>query len=851
MKTLVLNRTITLSIFVMIVLLICGLHGITYGAAGGVCQVGDVLSPGESCTDPGTGDTFSVLNNGSGRYLFITAGRGINLQGSINGKQRNFVADKRADGNWEIKSVTPGGGAQPDLPQPTPQPAPQPDLVIQSIQSNKGSLAPGERFTLSATVRNSGDGRASSTTLRYYRSSDATISSRDTAVGTDSVSALAANRIGDESINLTAPTSPGTYYYGVCVDSVTDESDTDNNCSTAVSVTVTAPPVVSEVDPDTLSIYWTTGGTGFGTQKIQRANLDGSNIEDLVTQGHWLTDIALDVASGKIYWVDFGEERIQRANLDGSNIEAIPKHKVGGLRPWSVALDVASGKMYWTDAGTGFGTQKIQRANLDGSNIEDLVTQELDTLHSIALDVAGGKMYWVEDSWAKIHRANLDGSNVEDLVRGGLLASPQGIALDVAGGKMYWADRTTSKIQRANLDGSNIEDLVTERQGLMSPQAVALDVASGKMYWTDAGTDKIQRANLDGSSIEDLITGLSDPSSIALGISSQALTDSGSPTPDLVIEAVLATPVTVAPGEKFRLYATLKNQGTAESTATTVRYYRSTDRVITPRDTQLGSARRNSLAPNATLRRYLIITAPTTPGTYYYGVCVDSVTNESDTDNNCSIAVSVTVTAPAVVAEDVNDDGVVDVQDLVYVARRYGQTGTNSADVNKDRVVNVDDMILIAAVLDADAAAPSLHPATLEGLTVVDVQLWLSQAQQRDLTDLSVRRGILFLEQLLASMVPKETVLLANYPNPFNPETWIPYQLSKAADVTLTIYDIQGHVVRALGLGHQAAGMYQSRSRAAYWDGRNALGEPVASGVYFYTLSTGDFSATRKMLIRK
>ena len=93
--------------------------------------------------------------------------------------------------------------------------------------------------------------------------------------------------------------------------------------------------------------------------------------------------------------------------------------------------------------------------------------------------------------------------------------------------------------------------------------------------------------------------------------------------------------------------------------------------------------------------------------------------------------------------------------------------------------------------------------------------------------------------------------LLVNFPNPFNPETWIPYQLAKDAEVTLTIYAIDGQVVRRLVLGHQPAGIYQTRSRAAYWDGRNAFGEPVASGVYFYTLTAGDFTATRKMLIRK
>ena len=100
-------------------------------------------------------------------------------------------------------------------------------------------------------------------------------------------------------------------------------------------------------------------------------------------------------------------------------------------------------------------------------------------------------------------------------------------------------------------------------------------------------------------------------------------------------------------------------------------------------------------------------------------------------------------------------------------------------------------------------------------------------------------------------VIPEKTVLLTNYPNPFNPETWIPYQLSEPVEVTLTIYNMRGVVVRELKLGHQPAGFYQSRSRAIHWDGRNMFGEKVATGVYFYTLKAGEFSATRKMLIRK
>ena len=92
---------------------------------------------------------------------------------------------------------------------------------------------------------------------------------------------------------------------------------------------------------------------------------------------------------------------------------------------------------------------------------------------------------------------------------------------------------------------------------------------------------------------------------------------------------------------------------------------------------------------------------------------------------------------------------------------------------------------------------------------------------------------------------------MPNYPNPFNPETWIPYELAEAVSVTLTFYDVRGRVVRTLALGHRPAGVYRTKARAAYWDGRNAQGERVASGVYFYTFTAGDFTATGKLVVRK
>ena len=200
---------------------------------------------------------------------------------------------------------------------------------------------------------------------------------------------------------------------------------------------------------------------------------------------------------------------------------------------------------------------------------------------------------------------------------------------------------------------------------------------------------------------------------------------------------------------------------------------------------------------------------------------------------------------------DINRDGLVNIQDLVIVGARLGQKGHNSADLNGDGLVDIVDLVLVANAFSADAAAPSLNPHVLEQLTAADVKDWLSQARQLELTDPAYLRGITVLEQLHKALTPKVTALLPNFPNPFNPETWIPYHLSKEADVTLHIYAMNGTLVRTLSLGHQVAGMYQDRSRAAYWDGKNELGEKVASGVYFYTLTAGEFSATRKMLIRK
>ena len=206
---------------------------------------------------------------------------------------------------------------------------------------------------------------------------------------------------------------------------------------------------------------------------------------------------------------------------------------------------------------------------------------------------------------------------------------------------------------------------------------------------------------------------------------------------------------------------------------------------------------------------------------------------------------------PIYLEEDVNKDGVVNVLDLVLVGRSFGASGEIPTDVNGDGSVNVLDLVLVGNAIGNTVSAPTLLKQMEGLLTRTMVEDWLRDARKLNLSDPAVQRGIMVLEDLLKTLTPKATALLPNYPNPFNPETWIPYQLAIPSDVSILIYASDGKLIRKLDLGHQPIGKYHHRSNAAHWDGKNAQGEPVASGVYFYTFTAGEFSATRKMLIRK
>ena len=203
---------------------------------------------------------------------------------------------------------------------------------------------------------------------------------------------------------------------------------------------------------------------------------------------------------------------------------------------------------------------------------------------------------------------------------------------------------------------------------------------------------------------------------------------------------------------------------------------------------------------------------------------------------------------------DINNDGIVDIRDLILVSNNFGSETSiyPKVDVNNDGSVDIIDLVLVASHLgqSSSPAAPSTL-APLNSRPAPLINEWLTEAHLSDDGSEVFQRGLANLERLLNSVIPEKTALLPNYPNPFNPETWIPYDLAQDADIYIHIYNVKGESIRQLSLGFQTAGTYRTPSRAAYWDGRNAQGETVASGIYFYTLHAGNVKAIGQMVIIK
>ena len=353
-----------------------------------------------------------------------------------------------------------------------------------------------------------------------------------------------------------------------------------------------------------------------------------------------------------------------------------------------------------------------------------------------------------------------------------------------------------------------------------------MDVAGGKVYWTEtaAQSGRIRRANLDGSSVQNVATGLMAPLSFAVASGKVYWTSARrlqranlDGTNSEVLETLPIAPTSIAVDPvPNSLYLTLPS----------------------------GEIHGRSLDGSGDQP---VVTGLVSPSNIVFGI---SATPPVPTD---------TPTPPAEpagdTAADVNQDKKVNKTDLLLVVTALGESppANPNFDVNADGTVNIADLLLVVEALDdpVAAAAPTLGE-TVTALDPAQLAMQIDILRAESDGSMKYEHAIAFFQSLLASIRPTETQLLANYPNPFNPETWIPYQLAKeTSDVQVTIYDGRGVVVRQLMLGHQAPGFYTSRSRAAYWDGRNTLGERVASGIYFYQLQADGVSSLRKMFIRK
>ena len=463
--------------------------------------------------------------------------------------------------------------------------------------------------------------------------------------------------------------------------------------------------------------------------------------------------------------------------------------------------------MLWVEEGAIYG--------LVGADVQRFASSVDNALN---ITVGGGKVYWTEktgENSGTINSADLNGSDVTELVS--VRSVPMGIAVDTAGSKLYWT-ASSGKIKRANLDGSGSENVVPG--GLDTPMDLAL--ADGNVYWTQ-GNGSVRFASLTGQiRSRPISTGSDTPGSLAIGGGKVYWTEKTAASAGTINSANLD-------GTDVRELTSIRSvpMGIAVDTARSKLYWTASSGKIKQANLN-GSGAKNVVSGLG-----------------------------SPSDMVLSNSITAPAAAPAETASgskyDVNSDGSVNNadSDAITVAIAAGATDAKY-DVNGDGKVNVFDLVEIIANRDPGAAgAPTLFGMKMSALQIDLIQEQIDLLIATNDRSPAALRVLVYLQQLLVTARPEKTQLLANYPNPFNPETWIPYELATDTNVRLTIYNTQGVVIRTLQFGHQSAGYYVGRDRAAYWDGRNALGEQVASGLYFYQLETDEMSLMRKMVILK
>ena len=461
---------------------------------------------------------------------------------------------------------------------------------------NNSAPAVGATFTLSATVRNDGDEASAVTTLRYYRSADATITTSDTQVGTDEVAELAASGTSSESASLTAPSTPGTYYYGACVDAVTDESDTTNNCSSSVQVTVTAPDLVV----GTPSVTDSTPDAGATFTLSATVRNDGSASSAATTLRYYRsTDATVTTSDTQV-----GTDAIVGLAASGTSDESV-----------SLTTPSTPGTYYY------------------GACV-DAVTGESDTTNNCSSSVQVTVPEPVPEPGPDLVVAAPTVSNNAP-VAGATFT----LSAEVRNDGDEGAAATTLRYYRST------GRIITTSDRQVGTDEVGALAASGTSGESVSLTATLPAGTYYYGACVDAVTGESDTTNNCS--SSVQVTVTAPDKPDLVVYAIVAftsldgTP----PGGLIQLSAGVENRGGVASPATTIRFYQSTDATITTSDTEVGMDDVGTLAASGTSSHGDDVTAPSSTGTYYYGACVDSVTDEFDTTNNCSGSVPVEVTS--------------------------------------------------------------------------------------------------------------------------------------------------------------------------------------------------------------
>ena len=497
-----------------------------------------------------------------------------------------------------------------------------PNLVVTPPTVSDTGPAAGAGFTLSATVRNAGDGASEATTLRYYRSADAAISRTDMEVGTDAVAALAASGTGGESVELVAPSTPGTYHYGACVDAVTAETDAADNCSTSVKVTVqaTAAPRQDRQDQQDLVVTSPTvsdgapaAGTGFTLSATVRNG--GGAAAAATTLRYYRSEDATIATSDR----EVGESTVAQLAAAGSSSQSV-----------ELTAPPTPGKYYY------------------GACV-DAVADESDMTNNCSASVS------VTVPEAKHADLMVTSAGMSDTspVTGARIT----LSATVRNGGDGAAGATTLHFYRS------VDATITTSDREVGESTVAEHAAAGSTIESVKLTAPATPDTYHYGACVDPVAGESDTTnncsaSVEVTVQDAVTTPQGNP--DLVITVVVSDNAPAA-GAEFTLSATVDNGGDGAGAATTMRYYRSADATITAADAEVGRAAVTGLGAAGSAGASVKLTAPG-PGTYHYGACVDAVADESDTTNNCSASVPVTVPEPkrpdlVVTLPTVNDSG--------------------------------------------------------------------------------------------------------------------------------------------------------------------------------------------------